>query len=152
MNSFKIKHLSYRLDLDEHYYLVNLIFEPFNKHLIDWCEMETADYRPQHIIHDLEGYKKATQNVDMEMWLDNDKLNAHFRSLDKYFTSGFTHNNGILQRLKPPFENVYRFYEYFINNRIVKASLETLDELKLMDESHSQDLIDVLKTLENHWY
>ena len=132
--------------------MINLIFEPQESHLISWCKQETNDFKYLSIIHDLEGYKEATKNVGREICGDSNKLNEHFRSLEKYYIYGYLYNNNILQRLNPPFNNFYRYLDYFSNNKIVRASIQTILDLMNKSEPFSQDLIDVLKTLDQHWY
>jgi len=146
---FIIKHFSYRLSKDESYYYINLIFEPIDDYLKTWCKQEAADYIKSSIIVDLEAYKKEAYKPNI-LYLVN--INKHFEDLhNKYYFDGWKFQNNILQQLNPPFATTYRFCEYFTKNKIVDACIETINLLKVKEDSLGQDLINCINSLKYHW-
>lgn len=137
---YKIRHLSVRQISVNNIY-INLIFEPLEDTFKEWCESEASKYKLEYIIKEksLKDYLEKLDKIS----------HKELRELDQYIVRGYNWQNNILIRLKAPFNNIYRYCEFFENNSVVKACIERLSNISLYDQC---ELISILKTLEYWWY
>jgi len=130
---------------------INMVFEPLEDSFKKWCELESDDYQLLTIIKDdyLLDYKKEMGNI-----IIGESNTLDFSKLDKYNVRGYNYQNNILEKLKTPFDYIYRYCEVFEINNIVLACLEKLKYLyKNPTECNNQsEFISILKTLDNWWY
>lgn len=155
MSDFTIDHLSARLCPTPYlggYYHFNLVFTPHNPSLKLYCKEEIKEYKERSFIIDLDGYKKCFNSIN-----NYDDKNPHFligniiNKTSRFYQVGYLPHIPTLTRLPSPFDCKYQYRQFVINNRIVSACVRTL----LLDAEENcsyQDLIDIIKTLDCHWY
>lgn len=147
---YTITHFSTKKYFDDSIYL-NLVFKPLEETFYNYCIQESEDYNLVSFVKkdSFQEYKKSLSNIKI-----CDDCTIDFSSLNKYMDKGYFFQNNILCRLKPPFNNVFRFCEVFENNSIVKACLNRLEFLSkdTFEDKYQSEFSSILKTLEQWWY
>lgn len=141
-----IRHFSYRLVNDSYYY-INLVIEPLDNDYKLWYEAQSEEYQLLNIIRkdNLKEYERELHSIDITT------SPIDFKSLDKYYISGYQYQNNILQRLKSPFTNIYRYCEVFEKNAIVEACINKLKDIQETGDNQ-HEMVSILSTLNFWWY
>jgi len=119
---FKIVHLNTRYQKKPNplWFELNLIIQPEESWVQDWCELESQPFSSDLYICDLEQYIKLQSESPS--------------SLSKLLKKGWKVNNGFLTKVSLPSKpdkdlNLYQFREYLQVNPITTGAFEMLESI-----------------------